>query len=93
LNQTSMEYLLFTYPHCQKCEALKKALSETDLRGAEYNLTQKESKLRIRDFLSVIIRDKKGGIIVPTLVLQEAGKVVAVLNNQEELVDWLRSKA
>jgi glutaredoxin len=89
----SMEYLLFTYPNCQKCEALKKALSETDLRGAEYNLIQKESKLRIRNFLSVIKRDKKGGIIVPTLVLQEAGKVVAVLNNQEELVDWLRSRA
>jgi glutaredoxin len=93
LNPMSMEYLLFTYPNCQKCEALKKALSETDLRGAEYNLIQKESKLRIRNFLSVIKRDKKGGIIVPTLVLQEAGKVVAVLNNQEELVDWLRSRA
>lgn len=93
MNPMSMEYLLFTYPNCQKCEALKKALSETDLRGAEYNLIQKESKLRIRNFLSVIKRDKKGGIIVPTLVLQEAGKVVAVLNNQEELVDWLRSRA
>lgn len=87
-----MEYLLFTYPNCQKCEALKKALFEVKLRGAEYNLTQKESKMKIRDFLSIIKRDEKGGIIIPTLVLQEAGEVVAVLNNHEELGDWLRSR-
>jgi len=87
-----MEYLLFTYPNCQKCEALKKALSENNLQGAEYNLIQKESKMKIRDFLNVIKRDEKGGIIIPTLVLQESGEVLAVLNNREELGDWLRSK-
>ncbi len=88
-----MEYLLFTYPNCQKCEALKKALSEANLQAAEYNLTQRESKLKIRDFLNVIKRDEKGGIIIPTLVLQEAGEVVDVLNDQEELRNWLRSRA
>lgn len=87
-----MEYFLFTYPNCQKCEALKKALSETELEGAEYNLTQKGSKLRIREFLSTVKRDEKGGIIIPTLVLQSEGEVVAVLNNKEELGDWLRSR-
>jgi glutaredoxin len=87
-----MEYLLFTYPNCRKCEALKKTLFEANLQGAEYNLIQKESKLRIRDFLSIINRDEKGGIIIPTLVLQEAGSVVAVLNSQQELGDWLRSR-
>jgi len=68
-------------------------LSETDLRGQEYNLVLKESKLKIRDFLSVIKRDDKGAIIIPTLVLQEEREVVAVLNNRKELEDWLRSKA
>ncbi len=87
-----MEYFLFTYPNCQKCEALKKALLETDLEGAEYNLAQKNSKLRIREFLRAIKRDEKGGIIIPTLVLQDEGEVIAVLNNKEELGDWLRSK-
>jgi len=93
MNRTPMEYFLFTYSNCQKCEALKKALSETDLEGAEYNLAQKESKLRIREFLSAIKRDERGGIIVPTLVLRDEGEVVAVLNNQEELGGWLRSRA
>ncbi len=87
-----MEYLLFTYPNCQKCEALKRALFEANLQGAEYNLSKKESKIRIRDFLGVIKRGEKGGIIIPTLVLQEAGNVVAVLNSQQELGDWLRSR-
>ena len=90
--QKPMEYLLFSYPNCQKCEALKKALFEANLQGAEYNLIQKESKLRIRDFLSVIKRDEKGGIIIPTLVLQEAEDVIAVLNSHQELGDWLRSR-
>jgi glutaredoxin len=92
LNRTPMEYLLFTYPNCRKCEALKKALFEANLQGAEYNLSEKESKLRIRDFLRVIKRDEKGGIIIPTLVIQEAGDIIAVLNNHQELGDWLRSR-
>jgi glutaredoxin len=88
-----MEYFLFTYPNCEKCEAIKKNLVETDLEGDEYNLSQKESKLKIREFLTILKRDEKGGIILPTLVLQEAGEVSAILNTQEELRDWLKSKA
>jgi len=88
-----MEYFLFTYPNCEKCQAIKKVLAETELEGAEYNLSQKENKLKIREFLQILKRDEKGGIILPTLVLQEAGEVLAILNTQEELRDWLKSKA
>ncbi|MBC8359517.1 MAG: hypothetical protein ISS41_12220 [Candidatus Aminicenantes bacterium] len=88
-----MNYLLFSYPNCPGCEELKKCLSETGFGGQEYNLVLKESKLKIRDFLSVIKRDDKGAIIIPTLALQEEREVVAVLNNRKELEDWLRSKA
>ncbi len=87
-----MRYLLFTYPSCPRCDELKKTLEETDLEGEEYNLSQKESKLRIREFLGVIRRDDKRGIIIPTLVLQKEKEVVAVLNTPKELEDWLRSK-
>ena len=88
-----MEYSLFTYPNCEKCKAIKKVLAETDLEGDEYNLSQKESKLKIREFLTILKRDEKGGIMLPTLVLQENGEVIAILNTQEELKDWLKSKA
>jgi len=88
-----MGYFLFTYPNCKKCEAIKKVLAETELEGTEYNLSQKESKLKIREFLQILKRDEGGGIILPTLVLQEAGEVIAILNTQEELRDWLKSKA
>ncbi len=87
-----MEYLLFTYPNCQKCEALKKLLSAMDLECCEYDLTKKESKLKIRDYLKCLKRDEKGGIVLPTLVLQEGGEVAAVLNNHEELGNWLKSR-
>jgi len=87
-----MEYLFFTYPNCQKCDALKDSLRTTDLRGQEYNLTQKESKLKIRDYLKVLKRDDKGGIIIPTLIVEEEGAVVSVLNDHEEFSQWLRSK-
>jgi glutaredoxin len=88
-----MEYFLFTYPNCEKCEAIKKVLAETEWEGTEYNLSQKESKLKIREYLPILKRDEKGGIILPTLVLQGAGEVIAILNTQEELRDWLKSKA
>lgn len=88
-----MEYFIFTYPNCSRCEELKKYLGETNLEGQECNLVLKESKLKIREFLSLIKRDDKGAIVIPTLVLQENGKVVSVLNNRKELEDWLRSRA
>lgn len=62
------------------------------LQGQEYNLTLKESKLKIREFLDSIKRDEKGAIIIPTMILEEEKKVVAVLNNSQELEDWLKSR-
>lgn len=87
-----MEYILFSYPNCPVCEALKKYLLELSFKVAEYSLVLKESKLKIRSYLKVLKRDKTGAIIVPTLILQQEGKVSAVLNNREELEEWLKSK-
>ncbi len=88
-----MEYLIFTYPSCSKCEELKNYMKERELKAEEYDLVLKESKLKIREFLSLVKRDEKGAIIIPTLVLQERGEVVTVLNSRKELEDWLKSKA
>ncbi len=87
-----MEYLLFSYPNCPNCEKLKGYLSNTPLDWQEYNLVQKESKMKIRDFLAVIKRDESGGIIIPTLIALDDGVSKAVLNSHEELDDWLKSK-
>lgn len=87
-----MEYLLFSYPNCPNCESLKKELEKTGLIGKEYNLVDKESKVKIRDYLKVIKRDEKGGIIIPTLVIEEEGNVEQVLNTPQELRDWLQSE-
>jgi len=88
-----MEYFLFSYPNCASCQEIKSYLEETDLIGKECSLIQKESKLKIREFLSHIKRDDKGAIILPSLILQEEGEVKAVLNNRLELEEWLKSKA
>ncbi len=87
-----MKYLLFTYPNCQKCDGLKSQLQTTELGGDEYNLTRREGKLKIRDYLRVIKRDDKGGIILPTLVIEEENEVLAVVNDSDGLTDWLRSR-
>ncbi len=87
-----MEYLLFSYPNCAKCDVLKEGLNNSDIEGTEYNLTKKESKFKIREYLKVIKRDDKGGIIIPTLILQDEDGIESVLNSKEELEDWLRSK-
>jgi len=88
-----MEHLLFTYPACPKCEALKKFLKEKNLGVQEYNLVLKESKLKIRDFLKVLKRDDKGAIIIPTLILKDGGEVVGVFNKPEDLDEWLKLRA
>jgi len=87
-----MNYLLFTYPNCQRCEELKKYLAETELEGQEYSLILKDSKLKIREYLASIKRDDKGAIIIPTLLLQDEGGVAAVVNKREELEEWLKSR-
>ncbi|MFC2163376.1 glutaredoxin domain-containing protein [Acidobacteriota bacterium] len=85
--------MLFTYPNCAQCEALKKHLHESRIEAEEYNLVVKESKLKIRDFLKVLKRDEKGGIVIPTLIIRDQDEVVAVLNNREEFQDWSQSRA
>ena len=87
-----MEYLLFSFPNCAKCDVLKEGLNNSGIEGTEYNLAKKESKLKIREYLKIIKRDEKGGIIIPTLILQEEDKIESVLNSNKELQDWLRSK-
>ncbi len=87
-----MDYLLFTYPNCPDCEKLKNYLTDTPIEWQEYNLVQKESKMKIRDFLTDVKRDESGGIIIPTLVVQEEGALKTVLNSHEELDDWLKSR-
>ena len=88
-----MPYQLFTYPNCPKCEALKSLLGSSGLPGSEYNLIRKEGKLKIRDYLDVINRDEKGGIILPTLIIEDEGEEArTVINRQEELADWLKSR-
>lgn len=87
-----MEYHLFTYPNCWKCEEIKDFFGKTDLEIEEYNLVLKEGKQKIREFIAHIKRDDKGAIIIPSLVLEEKGKVEAVLNSRQELEDWLKSK-
>ena len=87
-----MDYLLFTYPNCVKCEALKKRLAETRTDYSEFSLTQPPGKAKIREFIKVIKRDDTGAIILPTLVAHTQGVVRAVINTAEEFDGWSRSR-
>jgi hypothetical protein len=87
-----MDYVLFTYPDCQKCLDLKAFLKQTPLSGEEMSLVQKDGRMRIREFLPLVKRDEKGSIILPTLVLLDDGRPAAVVNRAEELDLWLKSR-
>lgn len=87
-----MNYLLFTYPNCHKCEDMKAALKEAAISMEVQDVAEKEGRVRIRTFLPQVKRDAQGAIILPTLVCQDGEKVDAVLNTREELSAWLRSR-
>lgn len=87
-----MQYIMFTYPNCTQCEALKTYINANSYKVQEYNLTQKDSKMKIREFLDVLKRDDKGGIVIPTLIILDEGDTEAVLNTREEFEAWSRSK-
>ncbi len=88
-----MEYLLFTYPNCDKCEGFKAYLRQTGFQGVEYNLTQKDSKLKVREYLDHIRRDEHGAMVLPIFVLRENESLLGVFNTPLEVEGWLKSKA
>ena len=87
-----MDYFLFTYPNCLKCDALKKALEAKGLAYTEYSLVQPQGKSKIREFIRHVRRDETGGIVLPTLILNDQGIVRAAITSVEELEQWLTSK-
>jgi glutaredoxin len=87
-----MDYYLFSYPNCLKCEGLRKTLEEKGIAYTEYSLVQPPGKAKIREFIRHVRRDDKGAIILPTLVLNDQGIVRAVMNSSEELDAWWKSK-
>jgi glutaredoxin len=88
-----MIYELFSYPDCRKCDDLKAFLRGSNLQGQEFDLVQKDGRLKVRDYLALLKRDEKGSLILPILVLKDEAGVKAVLFSREELEAWLRSKA
>jgi len=88
-----MEYLLFTYPNCDKCEAFKEKLKELPLEGREIDLVRKEGKARLREFLAYVRRDERGAIVLPLFIVLNEGRVEVALNTLEELEAWLKSRA
>jgi hypothetical protein len=87
-----MEYLLFSYPNCQKCVEIKGLKKLESLKGEEYDISRRENVPKIREYLNFVKRDDKGSIILPTLIFLKDGEVAAVLNSKEEVEAWLRSK-
>ncbi|HCS47864.1 MAG TPA: hypothetical protein DIW61_06265 [Candidatus Aminicenantes bacterium] len=90
-----MDYLLFTYPNCDRCDAFKAYLKGAPLQllGEELSLVEKAGKMRVREYLGQIKRDEKGAIILPVFVLREEGRVREVFTDHGELDRWLRSRA
>jgi glutaredoxin len=88
-----MDYLLFSYPNCPKCDKLKKLLTERGIYYQEYSLTQPQGKARVRDFVKLLKRDESGAVILPTLILNDQGIVRRLLNSAEEFEEWSKSGA
>lgn len=88
-----MDYLLFTYPNCEKCEAFRAYLKKTGFEGWELSLVDKESKMKLREYLGQVRRDEKGRIIVPVFVLRQDGQLLGVFQDLGELDAWLKSRA
>jgi glutaredoxin len=88
-----MELLVFTLPGCSKCDRLKEFLQAGRLTYKEYDVSSKEGRSKIRDYIKTLRRDESGAIIIPTLIVEKNGETVGVFNSAEELGEWLKSRA
>jgi glutaredoxin len=87
-----VDYLLFTYPNCQKCEELKVYMAAETLPAQLFKLEDKDGRMKIREFREHIKRNDDGSVKLPTLILRDEGAVAAVLNSRQELEEWLKSR-
>ncbi|HRD01965.1 MAG TPA: glutaredoxin domain-containing protein [Candidatus Saccharicenans sp.] len=88
-----MGFIIFTLPGCSKCDNLKEFMRAGQLTAAEYDVSTKEGRSKIRDYIKILQRDESGAIIIPTLIIEENGLPAKVLNSAQELEEWLKSKA
>ncbi|MCI4445863.1 MAG: glutaredoxin [Candidatus Aminicenantes bacterium] len=87
-----MEFFVFTLPGCSKCDRLKELMKVKGIEAREFDVSTKEGRLKIRDYIKLLRRDSSGSVIIPTLIIQENGLATAVLNSAEELELWLKSR-
>jgi len=87
-----MDFLVFTLPGCAKCDRIKELIKAKGLEPKEFDVSTKEGKTKIRDYIKLLRRDNSGSIMIPTLIIEENGNATAVLNSAEELDLWLKSR-
>lgn len=87
-----MDFLVFTLPGCSKCDKLKELMKARGIEAKEFDVSTKDGKAKIRDYIKMLRRDSSGSIIIPTLIIEEKGMATAVLNSAEELDLWLKSR-
>ncbi|MBC7361972.1 MAG: glutaredoxin [Candidatus Aminicenantes bacterium] len=87
-----MDFVVFTLPGCSKCDKLKELMKSRGIKAKEFDVSTKEGKAKIRDYIKLLRRDSSGSIIIPTLIIEEKGMATAVLNSAEELDLWLKSR-
>jgi glutaredoxin len=58
----------------------------------EFDVSTRDGKVKIRDYIKLLRRDNSGSIIIPTLIIEENENATAVLNSAEELDLWLKSR-
>ncbi len=87
-----MEFVVFSLPNCPKCDRLKELIKARGIEASEFDVSTKEGKNKIRDYIKLLRRDSSGSILIPTLIIEENGQATAVLNSAEELDLWLKSR-
>jgi len=87
-----MDYLIFTLPGCARCDKIRDLLKARGLRAVEYDVSTKEGRNKIREYVKMLRRDSSGSVIIPTLIIEDNGQATAVLNSAEELDLWLKSR-
>jgi glutaredoxin len=87
-----MDFLVFALPGCAKCDKLKELMKAKRIEAKEFDVSTKDGRTKIRDYIKLLRRDSSGSVIIPTLIIEENGTAVAVLNSAEELDWWLKSR-
>ena len=87
---------IYTFPHCEKCDKVKKLLKEHNIEFIPYNLKDKMGIDHFREYIlsvtilkDLLVRNKDGTLNLPIVLFWDNGETIALTQGVDDTKKYL----